>query len=62
MLQLIRRLIGDNNNDNVKVNHGNIEGDCKEGNSIDPPPRTVHLADIGGGRGDLSNIVATHFA
>jgi len=38
MLQLIRRLVGNNNNDNFESNHGNIEGDCKEGNSIDPPP------------------------
>jgi len=62
MLQLIRCLVDNNDNDNFEENHGIIEGDCKEGKSIDPPPRTVHLANIGGGRGDLANAVAVHFA
>jgi len=64
MLQLIRHLVGDNNNnnDNFELNRGRIEGDCKYGKYIDPPPCTVHLTDIGGSRGDLANAVAAHFA
>ena len=40
MLQLIRHLVGGNkhNKNNAEANVGIIEGDYKEGKSIDPPP------------------------